>query len=181
MHYIIYDLEATCWQNRPPSIPQETIEFGAYRLSRDGEALASFQAFVRPQLHPRLSSFCQELTGIEQSDIDRADAFDIVADDFLEFIGYDDDEEYLLCSWGDFDAKQLRRDCALHRMDDEWIRPHINLKEQYRTMHRLPKPRGLARSVVASGHTWDGAQHRAIDDARNLVKVFRAHIDEWVY
>ena len=181
MHYIVFDLEATCWRNRPPSIPQEVIEFGAYKLSADGEALQSFQAFVKPVLHPRLSAFCEELTGISQRDVDRADPFYVVAGDFIEFIGYDDGEDYLLCSWGDFDAKQLRRDCALHHMDDDWVGPHINLRQQYKTIHKLPKPRGLARSVVACGHTWDGAQHRAIDDARNLVKVFRAHIDEWVH
>ena len=181
MHFIVYDLEATCWQNRPPSIPQETIEFGAFKLTEDGEAVRSFQAFVRPILHPRLSSFCTELTGIEQADVDRADRFDVVCDDFIEFCGYDDGEDYLLCSWGDFDAKQLRRDCRLHRMGEAWIDPHVNLKRQYKEIKRLSKPRGLARAVAATGQAWEGPQHRAIDDARNLVKVFRAYIDEWVY
>lgn len=181
MHYIVYDLEATCWQNRPPSIPQETIEVGAFKLTEDGEAIRSFQAFVRPMLHPHLSAFCTSLTGIEQTQIDCADPFDIVADDFIEFVGYDDGEDYLLCAWGDFDAKQLRRDCRLHDLNDEWIDPNIDLKTQYKQINRLSRPRGLVRSVRAVGGDWEGDQHRAIDDARNLVKVFRAFIDEWVF
>ena len=177
----MYDLEATCWQNRPPSVPQETIEVGAYRLRGDGSLVAEFHAFVRPVLHPRLSRFCQELTNIDQSDIDRAREFPDVADDFIDFIGYNDGDDYLLCSWGDFDAKQLRRECDQHRLDDDWTYPHLNLKRQLQEILRRDKPIGLARAVRAIGQTWDGDQHRALDDAHNLVKVFRAYIDEWAY
>ena len=181
MDYIIYDLEATCWENRPPSIPQETIEIGAYRLSGDGGFLAEFQAFVKPVLHPRLSNFCESLTQIYQDDVDRAATFATVAERFIDFIGYNDDEDYLLCSWGDFDALQLRRDCAVHRIDDDWTYPHINLKKQLQRIMRRDKPIGLANAVKTVGSYWEGEQHRALDDAKNLVKVFRAHIDEWIH
>ena len=181
MDFIIFDLEATCWQNRPTSVPQETIEFGAFKLHGDGSYAGKFQAFVRPKLHPRLSSFCTQLTNIDQADIDRAQDFATVSEDFIEFIGYNDNNEYLLCSWGDFDAHQLRRDCDLHRLDDDWTYPHINLKAQYQQIVRRDKPVGLAKAVGSVGRQWEGVQHRALDDARNLVEVFLAHIDEWAY
>ncbi|MCC6410310.1 MAG: 3'-5' exonuclease, partial [Saprospiraceae bacterium] len=42
MHYIIYDLEATCWENTPPGYIQETIEIGAFRINPYGEVRGKF-------------------------------------------------------------------------------------------------------------------------------------------
>ncbi len=181
MNFIVYDLEATCWPGRPQNLQQETIEVGAFRLTAEGEVTASFQAFVRPVVHPMLSPFCQELTGISQQQVNTADRWPAVYEDFLDFIGYYDDEDYLLCSWGNFDWQQLKRDCRLHDLDDEWPDRHINMRAQYQRICKLKKPRGLAKSVAAEGYDWDGDMHRAIDDARNTVKVFLSHIDEWSY
>ena len=181
VHYIVYDLEATCWPNRPPGVRQEIIEVGAFKLTGGGEAVQSFQAFVRPVVHPMLSPFCQELTGISQPQVNAADRWPEVAEDFLEFVGYYDEEDYLLCSWGDWDAKQLRRDCRLHDLDEDWVAPAIDLKRQYQRIHRLKKPRGLAKSLRVEGYEWEGEPHRAIDDARNTVKLFLAHLDEWAH
>lgn len=181
MHYIVYDLEATCWPNRPQSVRQEIIEVGAYRLTGSGEVTGSFQAFVRPIVHPMLSPFCQELTGISQPQVNTADRWPEVQEDFLDFIGYLDGEDYLLCAWGDWDAKQLRRDCRLHDLEEEWAEPSIDLKRQYQRINKLKKPRGLAKSLRIEGYDWEGDAHRAIDDARNTVKLFREYIDEWAY
>lgn len=181
MKFIVYDLEATCWPNRPSSLKQEIIEVGGYRLDHAGEVEASFQAFVRPIVHPMLSPFCRELTTISQPQVNSADKWDLVCEDFLDFIGYYDDEDYLLCAWGDWDAKQLVKDCRLHDMDSAWVEPNINLKRQYARIKRLKRPYGLAKSLRLEGYDWEGDQHRAIADARNLVKLFREYIDEWAY
>ena len=181
MNFIVYDLEATCWPNRPSSLKQEIIEIGAYRLTGEGEVTGSFQAFVRPIVHPMLSPFCRELTGITQPQVNSADKWPEVHDDFLDFIGYYDDEEYLLCAWGGWDAKQLAKDSRLHGLDDDWTAPSIDCKRQYARIKRLKKPYGLAKSLRLEGYEWEGDQHRAIDDARNLVKLFGAYLDEWAY
>jgi inhibitor of KinA sporulation pathway (predicted exonuclease) len=181
VNFIVYDIEATCWPNRPARLRQETIELGAFKLSATGEHLGTFQSFVRPIVHPMLSPFCKSLTSIDQVSINRAPTFDVVCEDFLDFIGYYDDEEYLLCSWGNFDSQQLQRDCKLHELDDLWVEPSINLKQQYQKINRLKAPRGLAKSVRAAGYEWIGDQHRAIDDARNTTNLFLEFIDEWQY
>lgn len=181
MNFIVYDLEATCWPNRPASLKQEIIEVGAFRLTGEGEVVDRFQAFVRPIVHPMLSPFCRELTTISQPQVNSADKWDVVYEDFLDFIGYYDDERYLLCAWGNWDAKQLAKDCRLHGLDDDWVEPNIDLKAQYARIQRLKKPRGLAKSLRLEGYEWEGDQHRAISDALNLVKLFKAHIDEWAY
>jgi inhibitor of KinA sporulation pathway (predicted exonuclease) len=178
--FIVYDIEATCWEGRPPGMTQETIEIGACEVDPYGQVTGSFSRLIKPVIHPQLSYFCRNLTRIEQSDINRARDFARVIEDFKEWIGVDY-EDYLLASWGRFDQRQLRADCQLHRLEDYWLEDHIDLKEQYRQIRSLPKKRGLKSAVKHEGFTWEGEQHRALVDARNTVKIFQRLIDMWQY
>jgi inhibitor of KinA sporulation pathway (predicted exonuclease) len=157
---------------------QETIEIGAYAVNSYGEVEGSFSRLIRPVLHPQLSLFCRQLTHIEQADIDRARDFTRVVADFQDWIGVDYDD-YVLAAWGRFDERMFRHDCQLHRLDEDWLDPSIDLKEQYREIRRLPKRRGLASAVRHEGFEWTGQQHRALDDAENTVKIFRKLLDVW--
>lgn len=51
-----------------------------------GRSLSEFHQFVRPTNHPELSSYCLDLTGITQQQIDRAKSFPEVFRDFLEWL-----------------------------------------------------------------------------------------------
>lgn len=178
MNFIIFDLEATCWKSNPNSKPQETIEIGALLVNSYGEVLGSYNRFIRPILHPLLSNFCKELTTIEQAQIDRAQKFNKVIEEFQDWAEIFD-EEYLLCSWGDFDKKILMHDCDLHKLESDWLDYHINLKAQYREIRRLSKPKGLKSAVKSEGFEFSGTHHRAISDAENLAKIFVKHLDMW--
>jgi len=177
-YYIIFDLEATCWENRPDSMTQETIEIGAVKLNYYGELESTFCRFIKPVLHPQLSYFCQELTTISQSDVNKASTFPSVIEAFQDWIDIYD-EDYLLCSWGQFDARLLRQDCRLHRLEDDWLDYHINLRQQYTDLRRLTRRRGLRAVVEAEGFEFTGQHHRAIDDAINLAKIFVKYLDSW--
>ncbi|MEO0733307.1 MAG: 3'-5' exonuclease, partial [Bacteroidota bacterium] len=142
MKFIVYDIEATCWEGRPPGMVQETIEIGACELDGYGTINGYFSRLIKPVVHPQLSYFCQRLTNIDQAEINRARDFSRVVRDFTDWIDVDG-EDYLLASWGDFDRKQLMADCQLHRLEDYWLDEHINLKKQYQEIKGLPKPRGL--------------------------------------
>jgi 3'-5' exoribonuclease 1 len=181
MKYIVYDLEATCWEAWEESRKiQEVIEIGAVKVNEYGEAEDSFCRFIRPVLHPSLSMFCRTLTTIRQEDINRAGNFAEVSEAFLDWIlGDDGDDEYVLCSWGGFDKKALLRDCDLHRLDADWCEPHINLKEQYQRIRRLNKSIGLKKAIDKEGFEWTGTQHRGINDAYNLAKIFAKFLGDW--
>ena len=47
MKYIIFDLEATCWEGRS-TFQNETIEIGAVAYNDHAEYINEFQAFIRP-------------------------------------------------------------------------------------------------------------------------------------
>jgi 3'-5' exoribonuclease 1 len=178
--FIIFDLEATCWEGRPPAMTQEIIEIGALAIDQYGEVQGAFNKFIKPVLNPSLSIFCRQLTTIDQTDINRAREFPQVVEAFQDWIDIFE-EDYLLCSWGNFDRKMLIQDCQLHRLDSEWAEQHINLKQQYQEIKRLSRPRGLKTALKAEGLEFTGTHHRGIDDAENLAKIFVKYLDMWQY
>jgi 3'-5' exoribonuclease 1 len=178
VNYIIYDLEATCWQGRPPDRVTETIEIGAYMIDDYGDVKDKFCTFIKPVVSYSLSSFCTELTSITQKMVDRAPKFPDAIEEFKDWIGVDS-EDYILCSWGAFDKKQLVTDCKLHRLEYDWLEPYINLKEQYRKMKRMSIAPGLKKVVEMEGYDFDGPHHRGIADAYNLAKIFGRYLGDW--
>ncbi len=181
MNFIVYDIEATCWDEQPIDKIQETIEIGALKINRFGEVVDTFERFVRPKIHPNLSSFCQQLTTIDQISINRSRPFREVAFDFQEWAGIYDDEEYLLCSWGNFDKKILIQDSKLHDIDTEWVERHINIRRQYHDFRNWRTYKGLKKVVELEGYEFTGVYHRGISDAHNLAKIFIKYIDIWQY
>lgn len=178
MNYIIYDLEATCWEILPPGYVQETIEIGAFRVNSFGEVRGKFNRFIKPSLHPALSPFCRQLTSIDQHDINRAGYFPEVIQEFQDWTRMEE-ETYVLCSWGNFDRKMFAADCRLHRLEDAWTQQHANLKEQYRLMKRMKTGIGLRKAVEKENMVFTGQHHRGISDAENLTKLFLKYLGNW--
>lgn len=180
MRFIVYDLEATCWMGRPPGGISEVIEIGAFMINNYGEEIGSFNKFIKPHINPKLSSFCKKLTSITQENVDRADKYPKVIEQFKDWINVEE-EEYLLCSWGKFDKDILNVNSRLHKLDEEWLENYTDVKKQYHTLKNQPKLTGLKNTIKREGFEFTGVHHRAISDAENLSKIFIKYIDEWVY
>ena len=177
MYYIVFDLEATCWKHRDQT-PNEIIEIGAVKVNAIGLIIDEFQSFVRPKVHPTLSDFCTQLTSISQEQIDQAPTFDQVIHDFKPWIGVGT-EDYLLCSWGFYDRKQLRLDSDLFEMDKRWINKHISVKHQHHKLANTSRPLGMAEALELEGIPLNGTHHRGIDDARNITRIFQKYFGLW--
>ena len=96
--FLIVDLEATCSNDHGITKEQsEIIEIGAILIDSQGMEIKEYQTFVRPLLHPLLTSFCIELTTIQQKEVDAAEPFVVVFPDFLQAMY---DEQTIFCSWG---------------------------------------------------------------------------------
>jgi len=178
MHFILFDLEATCWPPDTPGVTQEIIEIGAYRLNRSGKQLGRFHRMIRPVRHPFLSPYCLQLTGISQDEVDRGQRFQDAIRDFLDWIE-DPGEEYALLSWGARDRFFLEQDCRLHQLESDWLAGYFDLKQLYKELFRIPGRLGLNAALRREGLTFEGNPHRALDDAFNLGELFRRHIDIW--
>ncbi|PHN08241.1 3'-5' exonuclease [Flavilitoribacter nigricans] len=177
MHYIILDLEATCWEERTKN-KNEIIEIGAVKINANAELVSEFQTFVRPTQHPELSEFCKSLTSISQSDVDAAPHFPEALQQFQEWFDYGR-ASYLLCSWGFYDKRQFKDDCKLHGLDADWVKPHISVKHQYGIFKKLERPVGMKQALQMEGIALEGTHHRGIDDARNIAKIFVKYFGEW--
>ncbi len=181
MNFIVYDLEATCWQGDALGKRSEVIEIGALRFNGYGELTGEYNRFIKPKLNPILSAYCKELTSISQDQIDRAKSFDIVLDQFHNWCGDFEDKDFKLFSWGKFDPEMLINDCKLHDLDSYWIEGSIDIKRQYKELKRLSKQVGLDKALRMEGREFEGTRHRAFDDAENTAHIFLEYRDEWVY
>jgi inhibitor of KinA sporulation pathway (predicted exonuclease) len=177
MNYIVFDLEATCWEGWDKS-RNETIEIGGVKINEHRQIVSEFSSFIKPLKHPVLSDFCKNLTSIKQEDVDAAPYFNDVIDSFQNWIGYRS-QDYLLCSWGFYDRKQFESDCSNYGLPDEWLRKHISLKHQYAQFKRLQRAIGMKNALEQEGMSLKGTHHRGIDDARNIARIFIKYYDKW--
>jgi len=180
MRFVIFDLEATCWDGHAVGREQEIIEIGAVLTDLYGNRISDFQQFVRPVQNPSLSHYCTKLTGITQDDVADAAPFDRVVETFIRWIDVDS-MDYTLCSWGDKDLELLENDCSSFGIDQDWLKPYIDLKEQYHQIKGLQRKRGLKNTLTRENLEFEGAHHRALDDAINLFALYLKYKDSWMY
>lgn len=175
MKYIIFDLEATCWDREKDPLwlrqneLMEIIEIGAVSLAtKEGPIGNTFSKFVKPVIERELSDFCKTLTTITQNDVEKADLFPVVLNQFVEWIGSD---PVVLCSWGDFDIVQMKKDCTRHEIAFPTVlSQHINIKTEFAKVMQT-KPCGMKKALAKAGLPLVGTHHRGIDDAINLASL----------
>lgn len=177
MNFIIFDLEATCWDQRDMK-DNETIEIGAVKIDSNRVVIDEFVQFIKPINYPVLSDFCKNLTSIQQADVDNAPLFPEAIEKFKSWIDVDN-AEYVLCSWGFYDRKQFESDCSLHHLDIGWLQNHISLKHQHGEIRNLRRAIGMQNALELEGFSLEGTHHRGIDDAKNIAKIFVKYFEKW--
>ncbi len=170
-YYLIVDLEATCCDKK--SIPRremETIEIGAVMVeSNELQTIDDFSIFIKPNRHPTLTNFCTQLTSITQQDVDTASTFTEALKQFKSWLyKYDN---FLFCSWGDYDKNQLSQDCQYHNIAYPVGSEHINIKKLFSFSQNLKKIYGMVDALKKVGLRLEGTHHRGIDDAKNMAKL----------
>jgi len=179
--YIIFDLEATCWErSKQNNRTSEIIEIGAVKLDEKVHRIDTFQTFVKPLKNPVLSDFCIELTSIMQSDIDTAPYFPEAINDFENWI-CSNNEESILLSWGYYDKHQLLRECDDKKYQGviiSLLENHNSLKYNFAAIRGV-KACGMKKALRILNIPLEGTHHRGIDDALNISKIFKAVFEEW--
>jgi inhibitor of KinA sporulation pathway (predicted exonuclease) len=175
---LVIDFEATCDEGGTiPPEQMEIIEIGAVWATAKGKVLDEFQTFVRPMLRPHLTPFCRQLTSIQQTDVDAAEMFPTAAAALSRFAQRHQGAGATWGSWGQYDFKQLARDCERHSIANPLAAfQHVNLKSQF-AKRRFAKSGkkfrevGMAKALQLVGLPLDGEHHRGIDDARNIARL----------
>lgn len=176
MHYVVVDLEASCWEAAWVRHRMETIEIGAVRLDQSMQVRDEFTSFVRPVVVPRLSSFCRKLTSISQEQVDAADTFPKAFARFLTWLGRD---PYRVVTWGAFDLGQFRLDCQRHGMvfPERLAADHLNLKSEFGKWKGLKRV-SMQDALDLLGLPHIGHPHRGIDDARNIARIAQVTVPQ---
>lgn len=177
----VLDFEATCDEKNPP-FPQEIIEVPTVLVNaRTGKVEAEFHHYVTPDVHPKLTRFCTELTGITQDMVNgkvslndalrehrrwRAD-LDIVPHGSPTAAANPTAKTFLFVTCGDWDLKtclptQLKyHGQAVGSEYRSWINIKVAFKHLYGT-----NPRGMTGMLDHLKMKLQGRHHSGIDDCK---------------
>lgn len=187
---VVLDFEATCDADSSVE-PVEIIEFPSILYSPlEDEVIDEFTAFVRPMVHPELTEFCRDLTGIAQRDVAEAQPFPAVFADHRRWLaghGFDVDRDgqfdFVTC--GDWDLRtMLPQQVSLVAPDGSGpppaYRTWINVKRVMRATHGSDAVATLPAMLEALDLPLVGRHHRGIDDCRNILAIVRALLSRGV-
>jgi len=172
---LVYDLEATCNKSRSLA-PIEIIEISCVIIDATIMKMQSeYQAFVRPTEHPLLDSFCVDLTGIQQQQVDAAEPLDAVLQQhhvWLHTQGVlDEGTTHAAVTWTEWDLKvAMCQECSWRRIQrPPYLCSWIDLKQHFQ--QKFKRAGNLRTCVEAAGLQWEGRAHSGLDDARNTAKL----------
>lgn len=180
INYIIFDLEATCWEGSSKGSLSEIIEIGAVKLDKELNETDCFQSFVKPTQNTELSEFCTKLTNITQEDVSNAPYFDVAIHQFENWITHNTDYIYLF-SWGKYDKNQILTEANAKGYAGNILQlldKHHSLKHEFAAFRQI-KLCGMASALHMLGIELKGIHHRGIDDAKNIAEIFKTVYPEW--
>ncbi|WP_299179300.1 3'-5' exonuclease [uncultured Neptuniibacter sp.] len=171
-YLLIVDVEHTCTEDGsiPPDM-REIIELGAVLVcAKSFDVISEFNSLVSPIIHPILSDFCIELTGINQEQISQAQPFSAVFERFIAWLP-SSTTDYVFCSWGAYDLDQINIDCNHHNLDEFSPTMKLNLKKGFAKSQRIKPQVGMRKAFELKGLELAGKHHRSLADVQNIVKL----------
>lgn len=177
-YFLVLDFEATC--DKPQIHPQEIIEFPILKLNgRTMEIESTFHTYVQPVVHPQLTPFCTELTGIIQEMVDGQPALNQVLERVDEWMGkeglLDPSVKSIFVTCGDWDLKlMLPGQCEyLGLQVADYFKQWINLKKAYSFAIGTWPKNGLLDMNKGMSLQHIGRPHSGIDDCRNIANIMK--------
>ena len=171
-YLVVCDIETTCCNSGTIKRHEmEIIEIGAVIVDTlDFSVVSEFQSFVKPQIHPELTSFCSHLTSIKQEDVDPAPTFPVAIQEFSEWMDKYPDSTF--SSWGNFDWRIISDNCTHHEISNPLERmPKENLSKRFIKAFDREKKASLKKALNIANLGFEGNHHRGIDDARNAARL----------
>ncbi|KRY32399.1 conserved hypothetical protein [Trichinella spiralis] len=175
---LVLDFEATC--DQPIQIePQEIIEFPCVNFSlKEDRIVSQFHSYVRPEVHPNLSSFCTNLTGIVQDMVNNQPTLTEVLTQFdgwlaeQQLLTDEQRDKWTMVTCGSWDLNyQLRNQCKwMGHPVPLYFKSWINIKKiACNATGNYPK--SLIAMMQSLGVEHEGRLHSGIDDVKNIVRT----------
>jgi len=165
---VVVDLETTCWEKREKEQIMEVIETGVCFLDiRSGEITERQSILIKP-LYSEVSDFCTKLTTLTQELVETGIGF---REACLKLEDEYQSKKRVWASYGDFDRRQLERECRLKKVPYPFGSRHLNIKTLFAIKHRLPEEIEMNKALALLGLELIGTHHRGVDDAYNVARI----------
>lgn len=178
-YLLVMDFEATC-ERYEVLMPQEIIELPCAVLStHDWKLKDMFHSYVKPRVHPTLTPFCTELTGIMQETVDNQPYFVDVFPIFCEWLNkrgyFDKPEKSSFVTCGNWDLKtMLPSQCDLDGITlPEQFKQWIDLKHTFCESTGY-YPKSLKDMLMRLKLPLKGRLHSGINDVKNMTSIILA-------
>lgn len=172
-HIVVIDIEATCWRGEPPTGQQkEIIEVGVCLLNVDTGLRSRRRGLLVKPTRSTVSDFCTKLTTLTQTMLDEkgipfADACDLLQKQYKS-------RQRVWASYGNYDRQHFMEQCQLEGVVYPFNESHINIKNLFALMHKLPREVGMVEALKLLGMPLEGTHHRGKDDAWNSAGILAA-------
>lgn len=172
------DLESTCWKGDPPENQlSDIIEIGVCYIDIPKREIYTPSSFYVTPTTSRLSDFCVNLTKITQEHIDKEGR------PFLQvcqmFMNSYRARQRPWISWGNYDRRQLEKQCLRENVPFPLGETHWNMRDLYTVQYGLPEKIGLSQALKREGMTFVGQPHSGKDDAYNTALLFTKLVLRW--
>lgn len=134
-----------------------------------------FRKFCKPTINPVLSDFCKDLTGVNQSEVNNAEEFPVVLQQFEEWMhsfGLGLDHSFAIVTDGPWDIRRfLSRQLEISGLTfPKWARQWINLRKVFCNFYESPRY-NLENMLLKLGLKFEGRPHCGLDDSKNIARI----------
>ncbi len=166
---LVIDLESTCWDGPPPEGQlSEIIEIGLCTVDvRRLERTSKQSLLIKPE-RSTVSEFCTHLTTLTAGQLSNAGSFQ----DAVRLLRKQHlSRDRLWASWGDYDRRQMERQCRDSGVAYPFGPSHLNVKSFFAIALGEEHELGMDSACDRLGVALEGTHHRGIDDAWNIAGI----------
>lgn len=177
---VVFDLEWTSWPGflqsgfSMPGKHCEIVQMGAVKLDAHAgfQEIGSFEALVKPVLHPELSEYFVALTGITQAEVDREGL--PFAEALARFVAFAEGEADVLGSFGG-DEHFIAQNCGFHDIVVPAVfRRAVNLRPLFSAYLGIPDSETVSSEMPGRfGLVPEGRAHGGLADSRRIAQALR--------
>jgi len=182
----VLDFEATCGIKK--RFATEIIEFPVVFVNTQTLKIDfEFHTYVRPTVRPTLTSFCTNLTGIRQKQVNEAPPIHKVLKKFDKFIcehnlvhfkdkkrraSHPSTRTYFLASDGGDLESFLHRECMRKRYPIPcWSLSYLDVRQLFSDHFEVDRAKKITNMLAQFDMEFEGRQHSGLDDARNVARI----------
>ncbi|KAJ3326986.1 3'-5' exoribonuclease 1 [Blyttiomyces sp. JEL0837] len=183
-YYCVFDVEATCIPRsisaKSKDYPNEIIEFTVILINgRTQKIISEFQSYVKPNINPILSTYCTELTGIQQSQVENAPKFPTVLKSFIAWLesqtGLKQNQfqhKVKFITDGPWDLRDfVTKQCIFSGISKpNFMKSFVDLRKLFVWFYGKGRT-NLAGMLGELEMVFEGREHCGMDDTRNITRI----------